>query len=95
MEGLIVLRDRFLKFRFSGMLVVAVVFAVISFILFLERSGISYNYNNPKLEFIPEAQVITKAEALAPLAKKTVVLWDSTQADSVQAMEDILVSIAD
>ncbi len=95
MEVLTELKTRFLKFRFSGMIVVMLVFALISAILFLERSGISYHYNKPSLGFLPEENIVTKAEALAPLSKNTVVLWDSTQADSVQAMEDILVILSD
>ena len=47
MERLRILKERFLKFRYRGMLVVTLVFALITAILFIERSGISYNYNIP------------------------------------------------
>ena len=95
MEVLTELKTRFLKFRFSGMIVVMLVFALISAILFLERSGISYNYNKPSLGFLPEENIVTKAEALAPLSKNTVVLWDSAQADSAAAMDEIENTLSD
>ena len=88
MERLRILKERFLKFRYRGMLVVTLVFALITAILFIERSGISYNYNKPQLEFLPLVNVITKEEANAALKKNTVLLWDSTQIDSVNAMDE-------
>ena len=78
MEGL---KERFLSFRFKGMLVVAFVFAVIALVLFVERSGISYNYGKSNLDFMPSECVVTKQKANESLKKDTLVLWDSTQWD--------------
>lgn len=92
MEGL---KERFLKFGFKGMLAVFAVFAAIAVILFVERSGISYNYDNPNLDFLPAENIVTKTEANAYLEKNTVVLWDSTQQDSADAMEEFVVILSD
>lgn len=88
-------KERFIKFRFNGMIIVAFVFALIALILFMERSGISYNYNKQRLAFMPQENIVTKVEANANLTKNTVVLWDSTQIDSVAAMEEFTVILSD
>ena len=95
MEGLKAFKERFLKFRFNGMIAVILVFALISLVLFLERSGISYNYDKPDLAFLPQENIVTKTKANANLKKSTLVLWDSMQPDSVNAMEEFAVILAD
>ncbi len=95
MEGLKVFKERFLKFRFNGILVVIFVFALIALILFMERSGISYNYDKADLSFMPQENIVTKTQANANLKKTTLVLWDSAQPDSVNAMEEFRVILAD
>ena len=92
MEGL---KERFLSFRFKGMLVVAFVFAVIALVLFVERSGISYNYGKSNLDFMPSECVVTKEKANESLKKDTLVLWDSTQWDSVDAMDQFSYILSD
>ncbi len=86
---------RFLNFRFSGLLTIALIFGLMAVVLFLERSGISYNYNNPKLGTLPTTHVVTKAESNAKLQKNTVVLWDSNQVESAEALEEFRVILAD
>ncbi len=98
MEGLKKLKEfkeRFLKFRFNGIIAVILVFALIALILFMERSGISYNYDKPNLAFMPQEYIVTKTAANTNLKKTTLVLWDSTQTDSVNAMEEFVVILAD
>ncbi len=92
MEGLI---KKFTKFRFSGMLTVAFIFGVIALILFIERSGISYQYNNPVLTNLPLSNIVTKAEANEGLEKNTLVLLDSNQIESVNAMDEFRVILSD
>ncbi len=92
MEGL---KERILKFRFSGMLAVILIFALIAGVLFVERSGIQYNYDKPDLSFLPEEHIVTKTEANRALGKHTVVLWDRQQPDSINAMEEFSVILSD
>lgn len=82
------LKERFLKFRYNGMLLVIFMFALIAMILFVERSGIKYNYDKQDLDFLPVKNVVTKAEANAPLEKNTLILWDSQQFNSSDAMNE-------
>lgn len=89
------LKERFLKFRFNGMLVVTFIFALIALVLFVERSGINYNYAKAQLDFMPKENIVTKAKANEALKKNTVILWDSSQVDSVGAMEEFEIIFSD
>ncbi len=95
MEGLERLKERFLKFRYNGMLAVIFVFAIIAVILFVERSGISYNYDKADLDFLPKENIVTKAVANKGLDKNTVVLWDSSKPESIDAMNEFCVILSD
>ena len=86
---------KFSNFRFKGMIVVMLVFALITVVLFVERSGINYNYNNPTIELLPEEKIVTKADANKSLKKTTLVFWDSTQEESVDALAEFEVIFAD
>lgn len=77
------------------MLAVIFVFAVIAAILFVERSGISYNYEKSDLYFLPEENVVTKTQANYVLEKDTLVLWDSKQPDSANAMDEFYAILSD
>ncbi len=77
------------------MLAVALVFAVIAFILFVERSGIRYNYDKAELDFMPKENIVTKAKANISLQKNTIILWDSTKPDSNSAMEEFSILFSD
>ena len=59
------LRTKFVAFEYKGLVVIAAVFAVIAVILFLERSGIQYQYNKLSLSFLSGDTAMPKAEALA------------------------------
>lgn len=86
---------KFSSFRFKGMIVVMLVFALITVVLFVERSGINYNYNNPAIELMPEEKIVTKADANKSLKKTTLVFWDSTQEASADALAEFEVIFAD
>ncbi len=89
------LKERFLKFRFNGMLVVTFIFALIALVLFVERSGINYNYAKAQLDFMPKENIVTKAKANEALKKNTVILWDSSQDDSAEAIEEFEIIFSD
>ena len=89
------LKERYLQFNFKGIIAVTLIFALIAAILFVERSGIQVNYEQKVLDFLPEAQIITKAEACEGLEKKTLVLYDSSEADSVSCFEQFSVMFMD
>jgi len=89
------LKEKFLEFRFKGMLAIVLIFSLIAFVLFVERSGISYNYNKQSLPFLPEEKIVTKAEAVSSVRKDTLVLWDSQQEDSANAIDEISVILSD
>lgn len=95
MEVIGEIKERFIKFRFNGMIAIVLVFALITTILFIERSGIKYNYNKTNLDFLPSENVVTKVAANAKLEKTTLVLWDSQQQDSVNAMEEFPIILSD
>ncbi len=92
MEGL---KERFLKFRYNGMLVIMLVFFIIAVILFVERSGISYNYDKADLCFLSQEMIVTKPKANLHLAKNTVVLWASEQPESKEALDEFKIMFSD
>lgn len=92
MEELI---KKYRKFRYKGILGVTLVFVIISCILFVERSGIQYNYESRQLDFLPKEKIITKAEAAKKSQKETLILWDSQKKDSTFAWEQFKIMFAD
>lgn len=95
MEGLRILKQKYLCFRYKGIIVITLVFALISAILFLERSGIQFNYEKRVLDFLPENKIVTKAQACKSIKKNTLVLYDSTKSDCVTAYEQFNVILSD
>ncbi len=89
------LKERFLKFKYKGIIVIVFVYAVISMILFLERSGIQFNYEKRVMDWMPQTSIFTKAEACKNLKKDTLVLYDSKNKDSVLAYKQFKVILAD
>lgn len=82
-------------FDYKGVVVIIVIYAVIGAILFLERSGIQYDYNTLSLELMPKEKVVSKAEALEKSDKECLVLYDSGNPDSRQALEQFEVILTD
>lgn len=70
------------RFHYRGVLVVAFVFMVMAAVLLVELSGIRAKYASARLAYLPEEDVVTKAEAVSTLPKNTLVLWNSTEQDS-------------
>ena len=81
------LKERFLHFRYKGIICIVLVFSLIAAILFVERSGIQVNYQKVSLDAIPEDTVITKATAFKKSPKNTLLLFNSAKENSMQTYE--------
>ncbi|MBQ7794526.1 MAG: DUF2194 domain-containing protein [Clostridia bacterium] len=84
-----------MNFRYKGIIAVVLVFALISVVLLLERSGIRFNYEKRRLDFLPTESIVTKAAACEMLEKDTLVLYDSTKADCIYAYRQFEVMLSD
>ena len=89
------LTRRIRKFSFKGILVILLVFAVISAILFVELSGIRANRYETRLELLPQDKVITKEKVCAALPQNTLLLRDSRELSSNIAYEQFCVILND
>ena len=89
------LRTKFVAFEYKGLVVIAAVFAVIAVILFLERSGIQYQYNKLSLSFLSGDTAMPKAEALAQVPRDCLLLYSSDIAESRQALEEFELILTD
>ncbi len=83
------------KFSFKGILVILLVFSLIAAILFVELSGIQVNRYEKSLALLPQDKIITKEEALASLAKHTLLLHNSADVSSQTALEQFAVILTD
>ena len=54
------LKAKFDNFRFKGILVIAIIFAFISAVLFVELSGVQVNYAQKTFSFLPQDRIVTK-----------------------------------
>ena len=82
------LKERFLKFRYNGILAIVLIFIVIALIVFIERSGISVNYTKRVLDYLPKEKIVTKERAQINSQKNTVLLYNSLSASSSNALEE-------
>ena len=89
------IKERFLKFGYKGIIAIVLIFALISVILFLERSGINLNYEERSLHLLPNDRIVTKDAACESLKKNSLVLLNSTNADCRLAYEQFEVILAD
>ncbi|MBQ6895418.1 MAG: hypothetical protein IJN40_07990, partial [Clostridia bacterium] len=78
------IKEYYFSFRYKGIIGIALIFFLITCILFTERSGIQYNYKNNELSFLPQSHIITKAEAAKKQKKDTLVLYNSKRKDSME-----------
>ncbi len=77
------------------MLVVILMFALMAVVLFVERSGIQYNYNKPDLQLLETSNIVTKRQANETLAKNTLVLCDTSQPESKEALDEFPLILSD
>ena len=89
------LRAKFAAFEYKGLAAIALVFAVMAALLFVERSGIRYQYDTRSLTLLPAESAPSKAEALADMPKDCLVLYNSKRADSRMALEEFEVILTD
>lgn len=89
------LKERFLHFRYKGIICIVLVFSLIAAILFVERSGIQVNYQKVSLDAVPEDTVITKATAFKKSPKNTLLLFNSAKENSMQTYEQFQVIFED
>ena len=89
------LKKSFDNFRFKGTLVIAMVFALIAVILFIELSGVRVNYISQSFELLPKEKIVTKSEAYKSLNKNALVLYSKADKVSLSAFEQFEVILAD
>ena len=89
------LKAKFDNFRFKGILVIVMVFALIAAILFVELSGVQVNYTQNTLELMPKDRIVTKAQACENLDKDTLLLYSKTDKASALAYEQFAVILQD
>lgn len=88
-------RERYHAFRYKGILGVTAIFALIAVVLFVERSGIRFNYAKRSLDLLPATAVVSKAEAGKDLPKNTVVFYDGSNATDATSVEQFHVLFSD
>ena len=89
------LKERFLRFRYKGIVCIVLIFSIMATILFVERSGIQINYQTSKLELLPDELLLTKEEAFKSAPKDTLVLFDSKEENSATAYEQFQIIFKD
>lgn len=89
------LKAKFENFRFKGTLVIVLVFALIAAVLFIELSGVKFNYTQKKLDLLEKEKIVTKDEACATLEKDTLLLWSESEPASKDAYYDFSVILND
>ena len=89
------LKAKFENFRFKGTLVIAVVFALIAAILFIELSGVKANLSQNTLELLPKEKIVTKDMAYSGLKEENLLLYSTEDPASSAALEQFDVILAD
>ncbi len=82
-------------FRFGGIVLVALIFTLIGVICFIERSGISYNYQHRSIGYMPTEEIVTKETAWESIPKTDLLLWNSNSTESVIAYKEFEVTYKD
>ncbi len=89
------LKAKIQNFRFKGTLMIVLVFALIATILFIELSGVRFNYAQKKLDLLSKEKIVTKSQACSTLKKDTLILYSSSDKTSINAFEQFEVVLAD
>lgn len=90
-----ILKAKLENFRFKGTLAIVLIFALIAAILFIELSGVRFNYTQKKLDLLSKEQIVTKSQAYSMTKKDTLLLWSKNEPASLDAYSDISVIISD
>ena len=88
-------RKKFDRLGYVGLAAIAAIFAAMAVILFLERSGIQYQYNATALDYLPQQQQISKAQALTDCEKNCLVLYEGGNAASMEALDTFQAVLTD
>lgn len=89
------LKAKIQNFRFKGILVIVLVFALIAAVLLVELSGVQVNYTQKQLDLLPKEKIVTKTQAYNALQKDTLLLYSSEDVVSVDAYEQFAVILED
>ena len=89
------LKAKIENFRFKGTLMIALVFALIAAILFVELSGVQVNFTQKQLEMLPKEQVVTKTAAYNALKQETLLLYSTADKASSDAYGQFEVILSD
>ncbi len=92
MAGII---NKIKNFRYKGILAIVLVFALMAAILFVELSGVQFNYTEKSLEFLPDNKIVTKEAACSTLEKNTLVLWNSKSEEAEDVFKSFTVIFDD
>ena len=89
------LKAKFQNFRFKGTLMIVLIFALIAAILFIELSGVRFNYVQKKLTLLSEEKIVTKAQACSALVKDTLLVYSSDDKASLNAFDQFKIILSD
>ena len=89
------LKAKFQNFRFKGTLMIVLIFALIAAILFIELSGVRFNYAQKKLALLSEEKIVTKSEACNSVKQDTLLIYSSNDDASLNAFEQFKVILSD
>lgn len=89
------LKAKIENFRFKGTLMIALVFALIAAILFVELSGVQVNFTQKQLDLLPKEQVVTKTAAYNALKQETLLLYSTADKASSDAYGQFEVILSD
>ncbi len=89
------LKAKLNAFRFKGILVIVLVFALIAAILFIELSGVQFRYAQKSLDLLPSEKIVTKTQSCAALDKNTLLLYSSEDKASSEAYMQFEVIVND
>ena len=76
------------EFRFKWMIIVLFIFLMMGAVLYAERSGIRYQEMARQISYMEPERVVTEKEAVKTWKTTCLVLTDSTQEASMQALPD-------
>lgn len=85
----------FSEFRFKGVLGIAFVFSLMAVVLFIELTGVQFQYVDHTLTLLEQEQIVTKEMACKNLPADTLLLWDSSNAYSSSSLEQFEVILED
>lgn len=89
------LKAKIENFRFKGTLMIALVFALIAAILFVELSGVQVNFTQKQLDLLPKEQVVTKTAAYNAVKQETLLLYSTADKASSDAYGQFEVILSD